>query len=149
MPINGQYYGWEDLTAAGPTGPMADIQAVDHNWDRDLELVYGQGTAPRGVGRGNIKFEGTLTLLREEYNRLLLFAAAAGKSLTRLAPFTITLAYMNEDQGVSTDQLLRCRFKSGKKAAKQGDKTSTVELAFLFEGLKENGVDMVAGMNLF
>ena len=148
MPINGTYYAWEDLTVMLPTGPAIDLTEIEYNWDRELEHVYGQGAAPRGVGRGNLKLDGKMTMKREQYNLLLAYAVAAGKSLPKLAPFTITCAYANEDQGLSTDQLMRVRIKSGAKSAKQGDKTSEVSLDFLFEDLEENGVSITSGLNL-
>ena len=148
MPINGTYFAWEDLTVMLPIGPAIDLTEIEYNWDREMEHVYGQGAAPRGVGRGNLKLEGKMTMKREEYNRLLIYAAAAGKSLPRLAPFTITCAYMNDDEGMSTDQLLRVRIKHGAKAMKQGDKTSEVSLDILFEDLEENGVSITSGLNL-
>jgi len=148
MPINGTYFAWEDLTVMLPTGPAIDLTEIEHSWDRELEHVYGQGAAPRGVGRGNLKLEGKMTMKREQYNLLLIYAKGAGKSLPRLAPFTITCVYGNEDQGTSTDQLLRVRLKHGAKTMKQGDKTSEVSLDFLFEDLEENGVSITAGLNL-
>ena len=148
MPINGAYFSWEDIVVAGPCGPIADISNIEYSGERDLELVYGQGAAPRGAGRGNWKGEGKMTLKLEDYQKLVIFADASGKSIYTIAPFTITVSYLNEDQGMVTDQLLRCRLKkSGKKAA-QGDKTISVELEFVYEDLEEGGASQVAGLNL-
>ncbi len=148
MPVNGTYYGWEDLTVLLPTGPAFDLTEINSDVTRDVELVYGQGTAPRGRGRGNFKGEGSLKMKREEYMKLQAYALAAGKSIFTLAPFTITAAYLNTDQGLSVDQYLRCTITGSKKKVAQGDKTAEVELPFVFEDLEENGQSLTAGMNL-
>ena len=147
MPVNGTYYSWEDLTVLLPNGPAIDLTEISDDVDRDLEQVYGQGSAPRGVGRGNVKCEGKLKMRRESYNQLLLFCAAPQKSIFTLPPFPITAAYGNLDQGLSTDQYMRCRFKKRSKKAAQGDKTIDVDLDFVFEDIEENGVSLLAGLN--
>lgn len=148
MPVNGAYYGWEDLTVLLPNGPQIDLTDIEYNSERELEHVYGQGSAPRGVGRGNWKGEGKLTMKREQYNLLVAYAMAAGKSIYTLSPFTITVAFMNMDQGLSTDQLIRCRFRKVGKSNSQNDKTSNVELEYLYEDQEEMGASQISGLNL-
>ena len=149
MPINGTYYSWEDITVLLPWGPQVDLTEIEYTGERDVESVYGQGGAPRGAGRGNWKGEGKMKMKREQYTFLLGYVAAVQKSIFTMQPFTITVNYMNNDQGMNNDQLLRCRFKkSGKKAA-QGDKSLDVELEFICEDIEEDGVSQVSGLNLF
>lgn len=147
MSVNGENYAWEDLKVLWPTGLITTLQDIEYGWEAETEEVYGQGAAPRGIGRGNLKFSGKVTLLVEEYKLLLAYVAGTGKSITRISPFTITANYQNPDQGLNTDQLLRCRFKSGKKKISQGDKKATVDLDIVYEDQEENGVSVTAGLN--
>jgi hypothetical protein len=148
MPINGTYYSWEDITALLPNGPQIDIESIEYSDERDIEHVYGQGAAPRGVGRGNYKAEGKVTLRKEGYDFLLVWVATTGKSIYSIAPFTITVAYMNTDNGLRSDQILGVRFKKKGKKAAQGDKSFSVDLEFIAEDIEENGVSSSQGLNL-
>ena len=130
------------------TGPQIDLTEISYDTERETELVYGQGGAPRGAGKGNWKGEGKLKMKLEQYNILLIYVAAVKKTLFTIAPFTITAAWINADQGLSTDQLLRCHFKKSSKKAASGDKTMEVDLEFTFEDLEENGVSQTSGLNL-
>lgn len=148
MPINGAYFSWEDITITGPFGPITDVTEIEYSGEREVELVYGQGAAPRGAGRGNWKGEGKMTLKIEDYQKLVMYAVAAGKTIYTLAPFTISVAYINEDQGMVIDQLLRVRLKKTGKKAAQNDKSINVELDFVYEDQEEGGVSQTAGLNL-
>jgi len=148
MPINGAYYSWEDVVITGPFGPIANIVNIEYSGEREVESVYGQGAAPRGAGRGNWKGEGKMTLKVEDYKLLLEYAFAAQKTIYTLAPFNISVSYLNEDQGLVVDQLHRCRLQKSSKKAAQGDKSLDVELEFIFEELEEAGVSQTAGLNI-
>lgn len=148
MPVNGEYYDWEDITVLLPNGPLIDIDSVEYKATKDIEEVYGQGAAPRGFGDGNIKFDGKIVLLREEYARFLLWCVASGKSPLKVK-FTVSVAYMNDDQGLSIDQLLNCKITEIGKAAKQGDKKMLVELPIKYLDQTDNGVSLTSGLNLW
>lgn len=147
MPVNGAFYSWEDIKILGPTGLLVNVASIEYSSEREIEPVYGQGAAPRGVGRGNFKGEGKLTLLKEDYDLLVLYVGGTGKGIYGLSPFTITVTYQNEDQGVRIDQLLRCRFKKVDRKAAQGDKKLEVALDFLFEDIEDSGVSQTSGLN--
>lgn len=147
MPVNGKYYSWEDLTVHLPNGVQLDLTEIEYEGSCEGESIYGQGSAPRGYGRGNYKAEGKLKMKREQYDFLLIYVASTGKSIFRLAPFTISAVYGNDAQGLSTDQVLKCRFEKSSKKAAQGDKSLDVELSFSAEDIEENGVSQAAGLN--
>lgn len=151
MPINGEYYDWEDITIFAPTGPQLDAFSVSWKSSKELEEVYGQGGAPRGFGQGNWKGEGELGLLREQFDLLVAYAAAAGvKGVYGIKPFPITVAYTNDDSGLRNDQLIGCKITEIDTSPKQGDKRIEVMLKFaITKDIENNGVSQTSGMTKF
>jgi len=149
MPVNGTYYAWEDLAVLMPSGLQFDLQSIEYKHQRESEDVYGQGAAPRGEGRGNWSAEGKLVMKREGYSQFLNYVKAQQKTVYTIPKFSITAVYGNSDQGLSDDQLLRCRILEVDKKAAQGDKSLNVEVPFKFEDIEEDGVSATAGLNLF
>lgn len=149
MAINGKYWAWEDLTIWLPTGLALDIMELNYKSTRDVDAVYGQGAAPRGYGRGNWKGEGDLTMKREQYDQLLLYVAAAGKTIYTLPPFAITAFFGDAELGANEDKIKGVKIKSVDKGNKQGDKSLDVKLAFeIVEDIVENGVSQVSGLKI-
>ena len=92
---------------------------------------------------------GDIEMLREQYNLLLAYCVAAGTTLPKLLPFTITANYMNDDQGLTTDELLGVKFKSGEHGSKQGDKTVSVKLGIVItKDIKQNGLSLASGLGI-
>lgn len=135
--INGKRYGWEDITIRLPHGPLLDVDSIEYSDKKEIEPVYGKGSSPRGYGTGNYSAEGKITLLREEYLRLVAHAKARGVSFYGLPPFTITVSYANEDQPTTTDVLRGCKITERSSSASQGDQSVKVELSIIIL----NGID--------
>ena len=139
--INGKRYGWEDITVNLPYGVLLDVEDIDYSDKQEKKAIYGRGSLPRGYGVGNYEGSGKLTVKREEFNRLIAYAAAQGKSVYRLDPFTITVSYANEDQPITTDTLSGVSLTETHATSKQGDTDTKVELSFeVFNGIAWGGV---------
>ncbi len=143
--INGKKYSWEDITITLPHGVLIGVQAIDYGDKKDIEPVYGKGSNPIGYSEGNYSAEGSLTLVRDEYNLLNDYAKGQSpQGFYRMKPFPITVSYADEDGKVKTDTLPSCKFKERKNSSKQGDKGLAVELPFVildpieYDGFKAN-----------
>lgn len=147
MPVNGAYYSWEDITVYLPNGPQLDLVSIEYSGEREVELVYGQGGAPRGAGRGNWKGLGALKMHLEQYKSLLEYVQKQNRTIFTIPPFAITVTYGNDDQGLTVDQVLGCRFKRSARKSASGDKSVDVELDFVCTEIQESGVSQTAGLN--
>lgn len=142
--INGKEYAWEDISIQLPYGTLIDITDIEYSDEKDREANYGKGSNPTGYGEGNYSAEGSMTLKREEFERLLEYAKENSKTLYGLEPFPIVVSYANKDQPTRTDRLPKCKFTSTSQSGSQGDKSLSVERDFIilapidWNGLKAN-----------
>jgi hypothetical protein len=140
--INGKRYAWEDITIRLPYAPLIDVDSIEYSDKKEYEAIYGKGSNPVGYGAGNYSAEGKITMLREEFNKLIAYAKKNKKGTYNLAPFTAVVSYSNEDEPVTTDTLKQCKFTEQSLSAAQGDKSVKVELSMLIlGGINWNGMD--------
>lgn len=136
MAINGRYYDWEDISVTLPTGEAVGIKEVKYADGQPKNPLYGKGAIPRYYGRGNYEASGSVTLYRDEWERLKEWLVKNGKGgIYDHKPFTITITYANDDLGETTDTLggaVITKFDNG--GGSQGDDAVSViscELALL------------------
>ncbi len=142
--INGKRYSWEDVTITLPHGPLIDVDSIEYSDKKEAEAVYGKGSTPRGYGEGNYSAEGKVSLLKEEFDRLVDFAQKKGVALYRLPPFEITVSYGNTDEPSRTDVLRACKITETSAKAAQGDKSMKVDLSVLIlNGVVREGLEPV------
>ncbi|MCR4442964.1 MAG: hypothetical protein QHH10_12085 [Peptococcaceae bacterium] len=139
--INGKKYSWEDITATMPHGVLIDITDIEYSDGKEIEAQYGKGSMPTGYGVGNYSAEGKVSMLREEFNKLLAYAKSQGCTLYTLPPFPITVSYANEDQPMVTDTLKNVKFTKTSVSSSQGDKSVKVDLDIqIVGGIAWNGI---------
>ena len=143
--INGEYYTWENIILALPSGPAVNIVNIEYSDAMNKEPIYGQSNAPRGVGRGQWTGEGTITVKREELAIILAYALAVGKAFFKLN-FPITVSFLNEGSGLQVDKLKGCEFTE-RSLSIAADATSVeVELPFgIYTDMEMNGVSAHGG----
>lgn len=129
--INGKRYGWEDITVTLPYGIAIDIDSISYGDKKDTEAVYGKGSNPVGYSEGNYSAEGKMTLAKEEFDKLNLYARMDGGSIYRIKPFTTSVSYANEDEPTTTDVLNKCKITAVSAEQKQGDKGIKREVSFI------------------
>lgn len=137
--INGKKFAWEGIEVNAPHGEMVDITDIHYDENNEKEALYGKGNMPVGYGEKNVSSTGKMSLRREE---LLKWEKQAGMSVSKLAPFPITVSYAAEGQNTTTDVLRQCVIttKTGMGAA-QGDPEVKVDLDFLIlGGIKYDGI---------
>lgn len=139
--INGKKYGWEDISATMPHGVLIDITDIEYSDGKEVEPQHGKGSMPTGHGTGNYSAEGKVSMLREEFNKLLSYAQSQGRSLYTLPYFPITVSFANEDQPMSTDTLKNVKFAKTSLSASQGDKSVKIDLEIqIIGGIAWNGI---------
>jgi len=122
-------YSWEDSTIKIGLTTVEGITGWEFTESRDLKAYYGRGSKPKGIGAGNKSFEGTLTLMYSEYQKLL-NALPPGAGITD-AKFNITLVLA----GISTAAHNIINFRPSKSTLKMasGDAFMEIELPGMFE----------------
>jgi len=140
--INGKRYAWEDITINLPHGEAVDVDSIEYSDKKEIEAIYGKGSNPRGYAEGNYSGEAKLTLLKEEFDRLIDYAKGNGGSPYRMKPFTITVSYANDDEPTTTDTLRGCKITAISGSQKQGDRGVKREVSLiLLEPILWNGVE--------
>ena len=122
--INGINYAWGDISLMIPTVrgayPVVGITEIEYDETQEIDENYGGGEFPIGVGLGNFKCKGSITLYREEIRQLSLIAPNGKIQL--IPPFPIKCVYGNNSQALAIDTLPFCIFRNNTFSSKQGDK---------------------------
>lgn len=119
MAINGNYYDWESVEIQiDSSGAAIGITEISYADERPIEARYGKGAVPRGFGRKNYKASGSMSLDKDEAERL---RAALGGSFYSASPFPIIVSYANNDQDAVLDKLPDCLITKADTSAKQED----------------------------
>ena len=121
MAINGRNYDWEDIHVILPHGEAVGITEIKYTDGQTIEARCGRGAVPRGYGRGNYEASGSFVLDRDEWE-LLKKALTGSGGIYDHDPFTIVVAYANNDMGNVVDTLKSCKItKFDGGGAAQGD----------------------------
>ena len=140
MGINGNLYDWESISIQGPQGDIVGGTEISYSDERPVEPRYGKGAVPRGYGRKNYKSSGSLSLDKDEHERL---RKAMGGSVYNGKPVNIVVGYANKDQPTLTDTLPDCVFtKQDTSAKSDDDNAGVVKLDFtILSPIKWNGTE--------
>lgn len=141
--INGKVFDWADISVRLPHGEPMLIQEISYKDSLEVDPIYGKGGMAQGWGRGNHKGEGSMKVLREDFDKFVEWAAGQGRSILQTDPFAITVNYMDEDSVLVTDELRRCKIYGDIEAApSQGSKSIEMTINFLIlGGVSWNGHD--------
>lgn len=133
MPVNvfsGREYEWRNITVLVGGRRVVGLRGIEYTAEEEQEAIYGAGSQPMAIQRGNVKYSGTITLTGSEYH---LLQQACGGSIIG-ASTTIVVAYGNPSEGdvIHTDTLLGCTFSKEEDKWKQGDKFAEFSIPFMF-----------------
>lgn len=129
--FNSKQYEWADLMLYIGGKEVTGIRGVKYSEKQEKEAIYAKGSQPHSIQRGNIAYEGEVTLLQSEYETL---RAAGNGSILGLS-VSMTVSYGDNDSTgsvVLTDELQFCEFTEAPKELKQGDKMMEITLPFIF-----------------
>lgn len=133
MSANGILYDWESITVTGPQGEIAGISEIKYEDGQAATARYGRGSIPRGYGRGNYEASGSMTLDRDEWEKLKKELVASGGGIYDHEPFTIVASYANDNMPTVTDTLKNCKITkfSGAGGSQGDDNTSPMTCEFI------------------
>jgi len=76
-------YEWADITLVLGGKDITGIRAIKYGEKQEKEPVYGKGNKPRKIQKGNISYDGEISLLQSEYETLV--ANSSNKSVLSLS----------------------------------------------------------------
>lgn len=128
--FNSRQYEFNDLTLYLGNRDVTGIRSIKYTEKQEKEPIYGKGSKPLSIQKGNKSFEGSIGVLQSELEAL---EAAAGGSILDLE-LTAVVSYGNPTRGdmVKTDELIGVQFTEAPREMKQGDKFMEIELPILF-----------------
>jgi len=124
-------YEWNDVTILIGTRIIGGAIGVKYSEKQDKELIYGKGNLPYAIQKGNISYEGELTVHMSEL--IALKGESKSGSILDLQ-VDMTVCYGNPSQGdvMHTDKLMGVQFTESPQEIKQGDNHSEHTLPFIF-----------------
>ena len=124
-------YEWSDITLIVSGRDVKGFRGVKYAEKQEKEALYAKGNKPHSIQRGNISYEGELTMTQSEYELLRM---AMGGSILNGRVLQITVAYGNPSKGdlMITDTLLHVEFTEDSTEWKQGDKFQEKSLPIIF-----------------
>ncbi len=133
--INGREYEFADLTLILGGRDVAGFRGIKYTTKQEKEAVYGKGNRPLSIQKGNIAFEGEISLLQSEYETLV----ALGKGSVLNLNLNAVCAYGNPARGdvMVTDFITGLQFTEESKEFKQGDKFTEIKLPFIALDIKK------------
>jgi hypothetical protein len=131
--INGESYAWRSVKTIIMGRLITSITAIDYKDAQDIEPNYGAGEKPIGVGYGQIKYTGSITLYKELIEDLK--AIAPNGRLQEIPPFTITVSFTSNGR-TKTEKLLSCIFMDNAVDVKAGDKSIPVKIPLFIGDIK-------------
>lgn len=132
--IRTREYEWADVTVVMGGKVVVGLRGIEYGAKQEKELLHASGNAPHTIQRGNVSYEGKITLTQSEYEALRLSAQAQGKKSILDISFDVVVMYGNPTAGdvITTDKLIGCEFTEDKTAWKQGDKYQEKSLPILY-----------------
>lgn len=111
--INGRQYEFADLTLILGGRDVIGFRGIRYAEKQEKELHYGKGNKPRSIQRGNLSYEGEITVSQDEYESLV---ALGGGRVTSLH-LNAVCAYGNPSKGdaLITDVITGIEFTEGAK----------------------------------
>lgn len=115
---------------------LTGLRGNTYKKSQEKELVYGQGNDPKAIQRGQKKYEGSLMLLKSDFDILDAAARAAGYEDLVDVPgklINITTVYDKGDGSpLATDVCQNVEFTEVEDGMKTGDKFKEVTLPYIF-----------------
>jgi hypothetical protein len=130
MGFDSRQYEFADLSLELGGRTITGFRGVKYSSKQEKELVYGKGNQPLHIQKGNIGYEGEISLLQSELETLR--AASTTGSVLGLR-LDAVVAYGNASNGdtLVIDKIRGLEFTEDAKEMKQGDKFMEVSLPFI------------------
>ena len=136
MPFDSSEYEYADIKVSVLGASLTGLRGIKYKKKQEKSVVYGQGNQPKSVQRGNKSYEGTLSVLKSDYDLLDAAAVAAGyEDITDVPSKYITSTVVYQKPGetaLTVDTLIQMEFTEAEDGMKQGEQFKEVELPFIF-----------------
>lgn len=141
--INGKTYNWGSISIslAPLSQDLYSVSSISFSESQRADAVYGKGNKPIAYGSGNWSANGSMRMLKTEFNQLM---SASPNGILNLDPrnTVINIIYADpngDDNKPYTISLTGVRFTDIKEDAKQGDSQLSVDLSFsIFGSIERN-----------
>jgi hypothetical protein len=122
-------YAWEDYSCYLGGKRVSMIVGAKYTKNHSKEYIYGEGSNPQAIGRGNISYEASITVKMSALNDMIL---SAGGDITDIEAFTVVHKYQRKGSNrIVTDIMFECEFTSQSKEILQGNTSAEVELPIM------------------
>lgn len=114
---------------------LSGLRGLKYKKSQEKEVVFGAGNEGKGIQRGEKKYDGTLMLLKSDFDALNTAAVAAGYEDIVDVPghlIDITCVYQKDSNSVlKTDKILNVEFTEYEDGLEKADKFKEISLPFL------------------
>jgi len=137
MTFNSEEYGFNDITVVMLGRPVITLRRVRYKVMQQKDNIYGKGKLPIARGRGQVTFEGNISLLHSDL-RALLTSVGGGDNVLAIKPFDIIINYGPAVGLQSTDILKYVEFTEQEIDVKQGDMFTEVDMPIIIGDIQFN-----------
>jgi hypothetical protein len=138
---NGQEVAFLDMSVRVLGSTVVGLRGMKHSLETEKEALYGAGNKVIGIQTGNEKLEGTLKILKNDFDKLNDAAVAAGYDDLTKVPYQVIVITVNYKlaygRPMRTDILSGVSFSKFDKGMEQNAKMMEIELPFLFMQLQQ------------
>ncbi len=128
-------YAWKDMSVAMLGRELVRILEIEYTTETEKTPLYGRGNKTIGIGVGNEKVTGSLTIGQSELIALEQLVGTGGK-VTDLV-FDINIAYLQANV-LAKDRVVQAQFTGVPKGWKQGDPSMEIKLPFVAVDIQTN-----------
>ena len=127
--INGRQYEFADLTLILAGRDVIGFRGIKYGEKQEKEQLYGKGNRPLSIQRGNVSYEGEITLTQSELATLRVL----GKGSILRLNLNAVVAYGNPSEGdaLTVDKIYGLQFTEAVTEYKQGDKFADITIPFI------------------
>ena len=127
--VNGVNYSWADIKLILFGQPIQGITQINYSAKQTKDNNYGAGSRPVSRGYGNVEFEGSIEMYRDEWMKII--AISPNGNPNELPPFSIQIIYGGSRVLAQTDVLKMVEFTVDENKAKQGDTKLLVSIPLI------------------
>lgn len=127
---NTREYEYADVTVLIGGKVITGLRGVKWGKKQEKELLHAKGNQPHSIQRGNITYDGEVTLLESEYEALRL--ASGGDILDISFDMVIVTGNPSKGEPMKTTILKGAEFTEDTSEWKQGDKFQEKRLPFIY-----------------
>lgn len=143
--INGNRFGWASIILSADDKEYNGFTAIDYEHSLEPGIVRGAGPWKAGRTRGEYDAEGSLTMLRSDWDQM---RGSFGAGYLE-KDFQISVSYSEDAEGqVVTDELVGCRVTNVEYSHSQGTDALTVSLTLNIMYILEDGQEPLKNMRL-